>query len=304
MIVQNVGENGEADISFTVPCDEMGITLEAVEEAVQQLGAGRIAHDDKVSKVSVVGLGMAEQAGVAETMFSSLAAEGINIQMITTSEIKISVLVERDSAMPALRAVHKAFELETEPPAAKAAGGSSSVHPEADAADVVARLQGVDMEELVLDDISLDESQGRVTISGVPDIPGVAAKVFHEIAEAGIFVDMIVQARDSHEEHASLSFTMPREKADESIAVAQRLAERFSCTGVSSCPNIAKLSVSGVGLRSHTSVAIRMFRALADVGVNVAMINTSEVRVNVVVDGKEGERGLESLKAAFGDVLR
>ena len=97
---------------------------------------------------------------------------------------------------------------------------------------------------------------------------------------------------------------MPREKADESIAVAQRLAERFSCTGVSSCPNIAKLSVSGVGLRSHTSVAIRMFRALADVGVNVAMINTSEVRVNVVVDGKEGERGLESLKAAFGDVLR
>ncbi len=304
MIVQNVGEDGKADIAFTVPCDELAITLEAVQEALEQLGAGRIRHDDNVSKISAVGLGMAKQAGVAEKMFAALAAEDVNIQMITTSEIKISVLVERDAALPALRIVHKSFELDTEPPGPKSVQDTSHVRAEADAADVVTRLQGVDMEELVLDDISLDETQGRVTISGVPDIPGVAAKVFHEIAEAGIFVDMIVQSRDSHEEHASLSFTVPREKVDESIAVAQRLSEQFSCTGVTSCPNIAKLSVSGVGLRSHTSVAIRMFRALADVGVNVAMINTSEVRVNVVVNGEEGEQGLESLKAAFGDVLR
>ncbi len=304
MIVQNVGEDGKADIAFTVPCNELAITLEAVQEAVAQLGAGRIRHDDNVSKISVVGLGMAKQAGVAEKMFAALAAEDVNIQMITTSEIKISVLVERDAAQSGLRIVHKAFELDTEPPGPKSVQDTSTARAEADAADVVTRLQGVDMEELVLDDISLDESQGRVTISGVPDIPGVAAKVFHEIAGAGIFVDMIVQSRDSHEEQASLSFTVPREKVDGSIAVARRLAEKFSCTGVSSCPNIAKLSVSGVGLRSHTSVAIRMFRALADVGVNVAMINTSEVRVNVVVDGDEGERGLESLKAAFGDVLR
>jgi len=304
MIVQNVGEDGKADISFTVPRDEIGITLEAVQEAIQQLDAGRITHDDNVSKVSVVGLGMAKQAGVAEKMFAALGRENVNIQMITTSEIKISVLVERDSALPALRAVHNAFELEMEPPAAKTAASSPLVHAEADAADVVTRLQGIDMEELVLDDISLDDSQGRVTISGVPDIPGVAAKVFHEIAEADIFVDMIVQNRDSHEEHASLSFTVPREQVDDSVVVAGRLAEQFSCTGVSSCPNIAKLSVSGVGLRSHTSVAIRMFRALADIGVNVAMINTSEVRVNVIVDGDEGERALESLKAVFADVLR
>lgn len=306
MIVQNVGEDGKADIAFTVPCDELTITLEAVQEALEQLGAGRIRHDDNVSKISVVGLGMAKQAGVAEKMFAALAAENVNIQMITTSEIKISVLVERDAAQKGLRFVHKAFELDMEPPGPKSVQDkdTSRVRAEADAADVVTRLQGVDMEELVLDDISLDETQGRVTISGVPDIPGVAAKVFHQIAEAGIFVDMIVQSRDRHEEHASLSFTVPREKVDESMAVAQRLSEQFSCTGVTSCPNIAKLSVSGVGLRSHTSVAIRMFRALADVGVNVAMINTSEVRVNVVVNGEEGEQGLESLKAAFGDVLR
>jgi len=304
MIVQNVGENGEADISFTVPRNEMAITLEAVQEAVEKLGTGRITHDDNVSKISVVGLGMARQAGVARNMFTALAEENVNIEMITTSEIKISVLVERDAASRALRAVHRAFELEKEPPGSAAVPSTSRMPSEMDAADVVARLQGVDMEELVVDDISLDDSQGRVTISGVPDVPGVAAKVFREIADADIFVDMIVQSHDSHAGHASLSFSVPQDTVDKSMPVAQRLAEEFSCTGVSSCPQIAKLSVSGVGLRSHTGVAIRMFRALADAGVNVAMINTSEVRVNVVVDGTEGEKALGSLKTAFADVLR
>jgi len=304
MIVQNVGENGEADISFTVPRDEIAITLEAVQEAIERLAAGRITHDDNVSKVSVVGLGMAKQAGVARNMFSALAEESVNIQMITTSEIKISVLVERDAAAGALRVVHRAFELEKEPPSAAAVPSISRVPSEMDVADVVARLQGMDMEELVVDDISLDDGQGRVTISGVPDVPGVAARVFREIADADIFVDMIVQSHDSHADHASLSFSVPQDTVDKSVTVAQRLAEELSCTGVSSSPKIAKLSVSGVGLRSHTGVAIRMFRALADAGVNVAMINTSEVRVNVVVDGAEGEKALARLKTAFADVLR
>jgi aspartate kinase len=203
-----------------------------------------------------------------------------------------------------LRAVHHAFDLEQEPPDANAAPSTARMPSAMDAADVVTRLQGMDMEELVVDDISLDDSQGRVTISGVPDVPGVAAKVFREIADAGVFVDMIVQSHDSHAEHASLSFSVPQDTVDQSMAVAGRLAEKFSCTGVSSCPKIAKLSVSGVGLRSHTGVAIRMFRALADAGVNVAMINTSEVRVNVVVDGTEGDKALRALKTAFADVLR
>jgi aspartate kinase len=304
MIVQNVGENGEADISFTVPRNEMVITLEAVQAGIEKLGAGRITHDDNVSKISVVGVGMAKQAGVAQNMFAALANENVNIQMITTSEIKISVLVERDAAARALRAVHRTFELEQEPPRDVAAPTAPRVRSHMDAADVVTRLQGVDMEELVVDDISLDDSQGRVTISGVPDVPGVAAKVFREIADADIFVDMIVQSHDSHADHASLSFSVPQDAVETSMTVARRLAEEFSCTGVSSCPKIAKLSVSGVGLRSHTSVAIRMFRALADAGVNVAMINTSEVRVNVVVDGTEGDKALVSLKTAFADVLR
>ena len=301
MIVQNVGENGLADVSFTVPRNELSVTLESVLQAVEALGAGKVAHDENVAKVSVVGLGMAKQAGVAEKMFTALAAENANIQMITTSEIKISVLVERDAAATALRAVHNAFELDKPSPAGVAP--LATAHAKANPADVASRLHGANMEELFIDDISLDETQGRVTISGVPDQPGIAAGVFREVAAGGVFVDMIVQSHGSHADRASLSFTVPRGQVEKATEVARRLVKQLSCKGVSSCPNIAKLSVSGVGLRSHTGVAIRMFRALAEAGVNVDMISTSEVRVNVVVNGRDGDKALSSLRAAFADAL-
>jgi aspartate kinase len=305
MIVQNVGEDGKANISFTVPRNELQPAREALEDALRAIGAGSIDHDVNVSKVSVVGLGMARQAGVAERMFGALADAGINLQMITTSEIKISALIASAAAVSGLRAVHKAFELES-PPSFVAASDQpvAPINPPADAADVVRQLQGFSMEDLWIDDVALDASQGRVTIRGVPDIPGLAARVFHEVAAAGIFVDMIVQSHDSGPQHASLTFTVPQRDVQAAVAVACKLAAEFACEGVSSSPRIAKLSVSGVGLRSHTGVAIRMFRALADAGVNVEMINTSEVRVNVVVDGQHGERALASLTKAFADVLR
>jgi aspartate kinase len=305
MVVQNIGEDGRADISFTVPQDELRVTLEAVQESADELGIERITHDDQAAKVSVVGLGMARQTGVADRMFRALAEAGINIQMITTSEIKISVLVRRDEALAALRAVHAAFELEREPAGAVKRTAVAAPRPSAQSAvDVIQRLAGTDMEELFIDDISLDQSQARVTIKGVPDVPGVAAKIFEEVAAAKIFVDMIVQSYNGHEGQATLSFTVPKGNLDAAMTVAKKLAGEFKCQEVSSSPDIAKLSVSGIGLRSHTGVAMRMFRSLAEAGINIAMINTSEVRVNVVVDGKHGEKGLASLQKAFGDVIR
>jgi len=303
MIVQNVGEGGKADISFTVPKNELAQTLEAVQSAVELFGVGQVTHDAGVAKVSVVGLGMARQTGVAQRMFRALADASVNIQMITTSEIKISALVEREAATRALRAVHQAFELDRSPAQRQAAtrlGGSPRA---TDAADVVARLQGIDMEELCIHEISLDESQARVTISGVPDQPGIAAKVFDEVAAAGVFVDMIVQSYTGHG-HASLTFTVPQDQLTSAHEVAARVARSLACQGVTSSPKVAKLSVSGVGLRSHTGVAIRMFRSLADAGINVDLINTSEVRVNVVVDGGKGQAALAKLNEAFHDVLR
>jgi aspartate kinase len=302
MIVQNIGDKGKADVAFTVPKNELRATLEAVNEGAAVIGADRVTHDDRVAKVSVVGLGMARQTGVADRMFHALADAGVNIQMITTSEIKISVLVARDEAQRALRAVHQVFGLEREPAAISALDVETTA-PTRDPADVISHLRGVDMEELTIDGISLDEGQARVSINGVPDTPGVAAKVFDEVAAAGIFVDMIVQSYNGHDGQASLSFTVPNTKLVESVEVANRLAAIFKCESVSSSPDIAKLSVCGVGLRSHTEVAIRTFSALAKVGINVEMINTSEVRVNVVVDGKRAKEALAQLQQAFADVL-
>jgi aspartate kinase len=302
MIVQNVGESGHADISFTVPQGELDAALEAVREGAAVVKAQGVNWDSSVAKVSVVGLGMARQTGVAQKMFRALADAGINIQMITTSEIKISVLVARDQSQQALRVVHQAFKLDKEPPPAAAA--PVHVAKAADAAEIAERLAGEAMEGLTIDEVSLDPTQARVTISGVPDTPGVAASVFEEIAAAGIFVDMIVQSNPSPAAQAVLSFTVPQSQLPKALAVADKVAKRLRCESVSSSPIIAKLSVSGVGLRTHTGVAIRMFKALADAGINIDLINTSEVRVNVIVDGAQGQRALEQLQAAFADVMQ
>ena len=307
MIVQNIGQSGRAEISFTVPQNELHTALEAVGEAAKAVGAEGVTSDDSVAKISVVGLGMAKQTGVAQKMFRALAAAGINIQMITTSEIKISVLVSRDRAPEALRIVHHAFNLEASPPSVREQAASRSTKTTgstSDAAAVVSRLQSMNMEDLTIDEVSLDSSQARVTISGVPDQPGMSAKVFEDVAAAGVFVDMIVQSFPSSSGAATLSFTVPQNQLAKSVDAAKRIAQSLGCQNVTSSPTIGKLSVSGVGLRTHVGVAIRMFKALSDAGINLEMINTSEVRVNVVVDGAAGERGLAQLQAAFADVLR
>ncbi|MDA0659908.1 MAG: aspartate kinase [Planctomycetota bacterium] len=306
MIVQNAGAAGKADISFTVPQNELHDTLEAVGEAREVLGPFQITHDASVAKLSVVGLGMARQTGVAEHMFQTLAAANINIQMITTSEIKISVLVDRENGQRALREVHRTFQLELERTPAEAAAlphlAADSHAESARALDVVQQLHGDNMEELLINDILLDATQGSITIHGLPDTPGIAATVFRSMANAKIFVDMIVQSHGSH--HASLSFTVPREDVEKAKAAAAALANQFAWKDVTSRSAVAKLSVSGIGLRSHTDVAIRMFRALSETEINVEMISTSEVRVNVVVDAEKGALGLRQLQEVFFDITR
>ncbi len=300
MIVQNVGANGLAEISFTIFRDDLPTTLKAVEEAVREVGATGYNYDDHVSKVSVVGMGMATQPGVAERMFLALSEKGINILMIATSEIKISVLVDRDHAVPALRTIHEVFRLDAEPAAAPVAPAAAATAAANDTADIVAQMQG--MEDLIIEAITLDDSQARVTLAGVPDRPGLAAHVFQEIAAGGIVVDMIVQSV-GREGQAALSFTVPHDKLEASLEIAGQVAKQFNAQPPTSCPRVAKLSVIGTGMRSHTSVARRLFQCLADIGINVDMINTSEMQINAVVDGSQGERALDALQEKFADVI-
>lgn len=301
MIVQDVGAGGAADLSFTVLTDDLRATLAAAHEAATELKAEGVTHNDEVAKISVVGLGMARQTGVAQRMFRALAKAGVNIQMITTSEIKISVLVAREQGAAALRAVHQEFQLEKAPAIASESLPAAPASGRSDAVAVVARLQK--MEELAIDDIELDESQARITVSGVSDQPGIAATIFEAVAQGGIFVDMIVQSF-GREGTAKLSFTVPQDQYDKTLKLLAGLSDRLNCGPISGSPKVAKLSVSGIGLRSHTEVAIRTFRCLSGSGINIDLISTSEVRVNVVVEGGHGQQALKCLQAAFADCMQ
>jgi aspartate kinase len=306
MIVQNVGANGIADMSFTVDRDELPATLKAVETAVKELGGEGCNFGDDVAKVSVVGLGMATQKGVAGTMFRALAEKGINIQMITTSEIKISVLVDRQYAQEALRTVHESFQLHKPPATLSAQAGAVQAGHKADPAKLVRQLEHVArlerMEKLIIDDITLDQTQALVTFVDLPDMPGLAAQTFDELAEAGIVVDMIVQSI-GRDRRANISVTVPRKDLERAMGVARDLARTLKCAEPTHRAEVAKLSVFGTGIRSHTGVATRMFQALSDVGINVDMISTSEVRINAVVAGQHGVRALEAMKKEFADSM-
>ena len=294
MIVKNMGQQGKADISFTVPGDEFLAVREIVDAVGRDLGATGVSHDNELAKVSLVGMGMARAEGVAGRMFTALAAEKVNVRMITTSEIKISVLVGRDDGPAAVQAVHRAFGLDraggVEGAADSIATGRSSP------LEVVRRLEG--MEDLAIEDCVLDASQALVTFTDLPDTPGVAAEVFQEVGQAGLFVDMIVQSHP-RDGRAEISFTVPAGDRDRAAEVAVRLAASRGATAAA-VPHVAKLSITGVGIRSHAGMADRLFAPLASVGVNVDLVSTSEVRLNVLVAAEHGERSLKVLRQAIG----
>jgi aspartate kinase len=304
MVVQDVGQAGRAEVSFTVPQDDLAETLTAAQAAVDELGAGRVQHGTNVSKVSVVGLGMRAHTGVAAQMFKSLADAGINVGMITTSEIKISTLVSRHQCDAAVQAVHAGFHLDRShagPPsvgqrqtarAGEAARGSRDLERE-----VVTQLAS--MEGIVVSEICLDTAQARVTIRNLPDKPGVANQIFSAIADGGVMVDMIVQ-NASHSGRASLSLTVPRADLEPCLLLVREVLEHYPGSELSFDPDMAKLSVMGIGLRTHTGVGEKMFRALAEAGVNVQIINTSEMRMSAVVAGSHGSPALGCLNRAFG----
>lgn len=300
MIVQNVGENGHAEVSFTVPQDELAETLTAAEEAASTLGAGKVQHGVNLSKLSIVGTGMKTHTGVAAQLFQGLARAGVNLTMITTSDIKISVLIDRATSIDALKATHHEFGLD-KAPATKVSIGQPVPAPARSSdeleQDVVSRL--ANMEDIVVSDIELDTAQSRVTLRRIPDVPGVSAEVFGANAKAGVMVDMIVQDQ-SHGGAATLSFTVPRDQLEKSLAVTGDVSAKWSGTQLSSEREIAKLSVMGIGLRTHTGVGERMFRALAEAGINVDMISTSEIRISVVVRPDHGQKALACLTTAFG----
>jgi aspartate kinase len=154
------------------------------------------------------------------------------------------------------------------------------------------------MEEVVVTGVTHDRNQAKVSILRVPDRPGIAGTVFGAIADANIVVDMIVQ-NISRDGYTDMSFTVPRADFQRAVSVLQSAATKVGAQGIVHDERVAKVSIVGVGMRSHSGVAARMFAALAHEGINIQMISTSEIAVSCVIDDKYAELAVRALHDTF-----
>jgi len=157
------------------------------------------------------------------------------------------------------------------------------------------------MESVVIRGVSLDKNQAKITLAAVPDQPGVAARIFKALGEAAINIDMIVQtaSHGAGTPATDLSFTMDKADLLKTRKLLDSLQSGIGYREVIADESIGKLSIVGVGMRSHSGVAARMFEALANTGVNIDMISTSEIKISVVIDLAKGELAMKAVHAAF-----
>ena len=155
------------------------------------------------------------------------------------------------------------------------------------------------MEDVVIRGVAVDKKQAKVTIAGVPDKPGIAAKVFKTIADAHINIDVIVQ-NVSANGTTDISFTVGDTDAAKSVNVLQPVVKDIGAREVTATGEIAKLSVVGIGMRSHPGVAAKMFETLAGNSINIGMISTSEIKISVIIALADAEKAARAIHDAFG----
>jgi len=155
------------------------------------------------------------------------------------------------------------------------------------------------VEGAVISGIACNRNEAKLTVLGVPDQPGVAHKIPGPISEANIEVDMIIQNVTADKATTDFTFTVHRNDYERALEILDATARSLSAQEVSGDDRIAKISLVGVGMRSHAGIASRMFAALAQEGINIQMISTSEIKISVVVDGKYSELGVRALHQAF-----
>jgi aspartate kinase len=168
-----------------------------------------------------------------------------------------------------------------------------------DTAGTVAKEETPNMEDVVVRGVSVDRNQAKITICGVPDRPGCAGVIFSAISAANLSVDMIVQNASSTGT-TDLSFTLHKDDFDLAEKILAPLVPKIGAAGMAAKSGVAKLSVVGIGMRSHSGVASRLFQCLGEADVNIQLISTSEIKIAVVIDESEVDRAARATHAAFG----
>ncbi len=161
-------------------------------------------------------------------------------------------------------------------------------------------LEGSDMERQLITGIAHDKNDAKIIVTRVPDKPGAVASIFGPLAEASINVDMIIQNDSKDKAETDVTFTVPRADLARTVDIIENLKDAIGFNRIITDPQVAKISVVGVGMRSHAGVAAIMFKTLADRGINIEAISTSEIKVSVLIDEDETELAVRVLHSAYG----
>ena len=289
LIIQSIHEGNSNDIAFTVVKKVLG-KAEAVAEAISpalrshpsQTQEAEVLVEKRVAKVAIAGAGMIGRPGIAAKMFKTLADVGVNIEMIATSEVKVSCVIDEAEADRAIGALSQAL------------GISLAVNTTIKGTANLPPVRGV----------AIDQNQAQIAIRHVPDKPGMAAKIFMKLAEHNISVDMIIQSQRcriiNQQPTRDIAFIIAQADIHTTQAVLEKLAQQIGSQEVVVNPDIAKVSIVGAGMAGQPGVAAKFFDALAKEGINIEMIATSEIKISCVVPKSEGVRAVKVVHDAFG----
>lgn len=292
LIIQSIHEGNTNDIAFTVMSPILQ-KAEAVASAIapalrtsDEAEEAEVMIQQQIAKVSIVGAGMIGRPGVAAEMFATLARRGINIRMISTSEVKVSCVIDSSDCEKAVAALRETFEIAED---SLTPAPSLSISPIASQSPV----RGV----------ALDMKQARLGIRRVPDTPGMAEKIFGTLANHNISVDMIIQSQRCHVIKGiptrDIAFTVARVDARAAQELLQKATAECGWGEVVLDMEIAKVSIVGAGMVGQPGVAAKMFESLSQESINIQMITTSEIKISCVVAENQGVKALKAIHAAF-----
>jgi aspartate kinase len=290
LIIQSIHEGNSNDIAFTVVkgvLDKAQAVVEAISPTFRSSPPrdeeAEVIVEKQIAKISVSGAGMIGRPGVAAKIFRTLADNDINIEMISTSELKVSCVIEEYSGEKAIKALCEAFEIEE----------STEEH---------SFLTGED--QPAVRSVALDMNMAQVAIRQVSDRPGMAAEIFTVLAQENISVDMIIQSQRCRilngKPTRDIAFTVAQTEAENARRVLEILSQETGSGGVIVDTEVAKVSIVGAGMLGQPGVAADFFEALAQEEINILMIATSEIKVSCVVPKGQGVRALQAVHSVFG----
>jgi len=302
LIIQSIHESNTNDIAFTVVKGILN-RAEAVAEAIAPAlrtqpttnpQEAEVMIEREIAKVCIAGAGMIGRPGIAAQMFKTLASAGVNLQMISTSEVKVSCVIDAQDCDKAIAALCLTFNINSSPFQATRITDQSISTAQSPIPNPQSPVRGV----------ALDLNQARLAIRHVRDRPGMAAHLFGLLAEQNISVDMIIQSQRCRVIDGiptrDIAFTVSQADAETARTALQQASSVLGWHEILLDPDIAKVSIVGAGMIGQPGVAARMFEALAQHQINIQMITTSEIKISCVVAQEHGVIALQAIHNAFG----